>query len=39
MKNLNKVIKRGFGHGGPYNPLRYKTNYAPRNYPEDKEIE
>ena len=36
--NLKSVLRK-FGHGGPYNPLRYKTNLVPRSYPKDKEIE
>jgi hypothetical protein len=39
MNHILKSVLRNFGHGGPYNPLRYKTNLAPRSYPNDKEIE
>lgn len=36
--NLKSVLRR-FGHGGPYNPLWYRTNLVPRSFPNDKEIE
>ncbi len=38
MKFIAKVSKRGFS-GGPYNPLRYKTNLAPRSIATPEEME
>jgi hypothetical protein len=39
MNPSSKSVLRFFGHGGPFNPLRYKTNLVPRTYPKEKEIE
>jgi hypothetical protein len=37
MKNINKIIKRGFG-GGPYNPHRYKTHMVPNKIVSKEDI-
>lgn len=37
--SISKLIKRGFGFAGPYNPYRYKDHLVPREYPTDLEID
>ncbi len=39
MNHIFKSVLMKFGHGGPFNPHRYKTNLVPRNYMTDKEVE
>lgn len=39
MRFIFKFNSKNFGHGGPFNPHRYKTNFVPKNYPTNKEAE
>lgn len=38
MRGLSATNARSFSFSGPYNPLKYKRNLVPRNYPTDQEI-